>query len=439
MNQYIVNNLSYLKKTLAILMARVVYVLLTVAVIPLIIKILGTNDYGIYVLITTIFTWIMIFDFGVGYGMRNELTRNIVLKNITNQKKIIQNTLVILIVLTFGIFFFLNLGLVFFNLNYIIGLPASNINLNRFFIYLIPIISLQFFFQIINPIYLSFQKSYFPPIINIIGLLIGLVLIFIVKKTNNINLSTLSICIFLGNLISNSFFLFNFLFKNKIFLNFNHFKFDRILAIKIFKNSIKYFICNISYFVTFQSINFIISNYFGLLKLTEFNTSNKIYSVFVILMSILSSSLWGTVSYSLHSKKIDVIKKIIFNLFLILIVVLVTIIFLFYNIEKIFELWIGSSIRISFGINLLNLIICVILCINSIFVQVLNGLNLLRFQVIFSIISLFFFFPATVFFIKTLNLGIYGLILSLIIFNLFSFLIAPIQVYKYLKNWKIKL
>jgi O-antigen/teichoic acid export membrane protein len=51
------------------------------ATVPLLIHYFSTDDYGIWVTLLSLITWIGIFDFGIGYSFKNKVTESLVDKN----------------------------------------------------------------------------------------------------------------------------------------------------------------------------------------------------------------------------------------------------------------------------------------------------------------------------------------------------------------------
>jgi O-antigen/teichoic acid export membrane protein len=58
--------------------------LLSFAIVPLLIQYFSTDDYGIWVTLLSLITWIGIFDFGIGYSFKNKVTESLVDKNSTS-------------------------------------------------------------------------------------------------------------------------------------------------------------------------------------------------------------------------------------------------------------------------------------------------------------------------------------------------------------------
>jgi O-antigen/teichoic acid export membrane protein len=97
--------------------------------IPLTINYVNTVQYGIWLTISSMVSWISFFDIGMGNGMRNKLTTSVTLNDYVSARKYVSTTYAILA----GVFFFCFVLFLLINniinWNYILNIP-ENINLN---------------------------------------------------------------------------------------------------------------------------------------------------------------------------------------------------------------------------------------------------------------------------------------------------------------------
>ena len=68
------------KNILAVFFLKGISVVISFLFVPLAIKFLGTEKYGIWLTVSSVIAWINIFDFGLGNGLRNKLVEAITLK-----------------------------------------------------------------------------------------------------------------------------------------------------------------------------------------------------------------------------------------------------------------------------------------------------------------------------------------------------------------------
>jgi O-antigen/teichoic acid export membrane protein len=424
----------YFNNSLKIFTLKFTTLILNLIFLPIILNLLGKKMFGTWLVIYSFLSWLYLFDFGFGNGMRNYLTKAIARNDIKYQKIIIQNTLVLMSFFSLLLFLIFCIFSYFFDFSHFLNLNEYKNDIDILFKFIIPIFCLQFFLQIINSIYLSYQQTSKIHFLILLGNIIGYVFIYISSLFFELNIINTSLSFLLGNLIATKLFFIIFYFNNKIFFNFKNFVVNKKILKLIWTNSYKLFFINICYVVQFQSINFILLKHFNLNFVSDFNVSFKFFNIFGILFSIITAPLWGAVSFSMNTDNKKWIKIIIIKLIIIwFILFLIGFIFLFYC-NYFFNFWFSNNIKIDFGINILSFFIVFILSFTSIFIQILNGLDLYNIQFYFSFFGILLFLPVTNYFIENFQFGIFGIIYSLLIFNLNAIIIAPLQLYNFLRK-----
>jgi len=87
--------------------------------------------------------------------------------------------------------------------------------------------------------------------------------------------------------------------------------------------------------------------------------------------------------------------------------------------QSIYSVWIGSSLKIPFEINLLLTLYVIVALFKEVYVSFINGSGKLNLQTCFAIFSIILQIPLAYLLLKVLNLGMWG-ILSLNIFWVFA-------------------
>lgn len=73
--------------------------------IPLFLKFLGKQDYGLWMTIFSIINWIYTFDLGIGNGLRTKLSESIAKKDYSSSKEYITTGYVVLSTIAISILF----------------------------------------------------------------------------------------------------------------------------------------------------------------------------------------------------------------------------------------------------------------------------------------------------------------------------------------------
>ena len=110
-------------------------------------------------------------------------------------------------------------------------------------------------------------------------------------------------------------------------------------------------------------------------------------------------------------------------------IILLTIILAFF-IKNIIAIWINKELVVSTSLVISVAIFVVISCWNNIYAMFINGIGEVKLQLYTSILAMVINVPLAIFFVKTLNLGLSGVMMATVISLLGSAIALPIQVNK---------
>ena len=398
--------------------------------VPLVINFVNAERYGIWLTLSSVLTWFTLLDIGFGNGLRNKFSEAVALDDIKEQRKLIHTTAAVLILISAVIFI---LNVVFtdqIKWDEFLGVDASyRTELQQLVFLLISFFSLQFIFQIYNPIQYALQKPAMIARVILVGNALGLIGILYLREFSEPSLFNLGFVVMGSNVLS------IFLFTAYFFIVQRR---DLIQKIErptldtlgsIFSLGIKFFFLNIAYMVQFQTSNFLISKYFTPEKVTEFNIAFKLFSVASLIFGIILSPVWSSVTNAQVNNDYTWIKKLIKKLLLIWAVIAVGSIIVLLMAPTIYNLWIGDIITIPFITSLGVLLIVLSNCFSEIFISVLNGMGKVNLQFYISIFVIIFFVPIAYYLSVDMGYGIFGICMAIVITNVNGLIVAPYQVY----------
>ncbi|MGL4864707.1 MAG: lipopolysaccharide biosynthesis protein [Cetobacterium sp.] len=401
--------------------------------IPLVIRYLGSEKYGIWVTVMTLISWAQISDFGIGNGLRNKITENYANKNIENLKKYVSTAYITLTGISVLIFF---LGiLIFYILNFqnVFNTNISEVEIKICLIITLFSFSFNFILGLSKNIANAIHKSYlvgFSQVFYSILLIIMILLLFKIQVKEK--LISISLIYFISTTIANIVLSIK-IFQEKYFQP-KLINFDKNLVGEILGVGIKFFIIQVSLLILFSTDSIIITKLLGPEQVTKYSLIEKIFGTIVNLYSILLVGLWSKVSKIETQGKLKSINKLIFKFKLTLIpVFLVTVVIsLFFN--KIIFIWTKENIYYEFYIRLIFFIYTMLMVWSGISLNIVNGLGKLKLQMWLYIIAAILNIPLSIYFIKYLNLGIMGAKLATLICLLPIGILIPYQVKKILNN-----
>lgn len=410
-------------------------ILTSFLLVPLTINFLDTENYGIWLTLSSFIAWFSFFDIGLGNGLRNKFAEAKAKGDLTLARAYVSSAYftigsvcLLLIVIFFIINFFIDWTVVF----------NSNNSLQKELGILMPIVfsffCLQLVVKLITTIYTADQHHSMQGKINFFTSVISLLAIWLMTKTTESSLlvfgtifSSLPVLILLGlNLFafSNTYKIFKptlFLWKKKYLKD-------------IFGLGFTFFLVQIAGIVLYSTDNIIISNLFTPADVVPFNIAYKYFSMATMVFAIIASPYWSSITEAYFNNDFVWIKHSMKNFnkiayaFIVLLLIMIMISNIFYH------LWIGSKVHISITLSLLM----GVFTISSIFVTpytiFLNGIGKVKIQAFQSIFCCIVNIPLSIYCARNLQMGPSGVIFATIICFIPSMVLAPLQYFKIIKN-----
>ncbi|WP_419801112.1 lipopolysaccharide biosynthesis protein [Mucilaginibacter sp.] len=265
--------------------------------VPLLLNALGTNDYAIWVTMTTLVAWLNLFDFGSGYSLKNKVTEALANKNLSEIQPLIAGTIQFYLIMTVLILFCFLCSLVF------VGVFKSHSSL-AILIYL-PII-FSFPFTLGHFIIQGLKKFNFFYGVMFLQSLSWLAIIVIFKNGYiKSSINVLAICFSMLFVFANGTIYFISLkeikFKFKAIVNFKNFSSSKTTILL----GGKFFFLQLSSLFLYSLGNVLTYNHLNLIKVAQFDTVNKIYLMGITVFNIIISVYWAEISQekALRNKK----------------------------------------------------------------------------------------------------------------------------------------
>lgn len=416
------------------LVFKILSMLISFALIPLMIRYLGVEKYGVWSTLLSILSWILMFDLGIGNGLRNMISESIAKDDRLDAQKYISTAYVsIALVSVF-------LGLLFIVISsFIPWLMVFNtiILTERELMFTVNItitfVLINFLLSLVNQVVNGIQKTQVAIFNQFLSNGLSLLLIWLLSLFVNSSIIYLATAygfsLFLSNiLISIWFYRLNPDLKPVIVL------FDKEYIRSIVSLGLKFFAIQIAVIILFTTDKIVITQLLGPEFVVQYDVVFKLFSVITILQGILMAPLWGAYSDAYHRGDFTWLRTMINKQLKIYILIVVSVCLLILSASFIIKLWIGDKfIHDQYLITMMGVFV-LFTCWNSIFAVFVNGLNKLKLQFVTSLIASVINIPLSIFFVKFFHMDIAGIILGTIL-SLSLFAIAgPVQVYGILKK-----
>ena len=411
---------------------RGVGILLGLALVSVNISYLGASIYGLWLTVASISQWANFGDLGVSNGLRNELSKAVANEDYNRQLSLIKTAVVMLSIISLCLFFILTIvseALIFSRvLQEELRIPLYITN--AFF-------CLSFILGIARTIAYSYQKSWFASLaststvaLQVIGVLLLIILcvsphliVFAIINGFGTILGNIVIIWCLFQCVRNN-------VKGKITASYNKEYRHAILGV-----GLQFFILQICCLVLYATDSVIINKIFDSVSVAKYGVITQVYNTGDSLFSLLLISLWSATTYIAEKGNYKWIRQEIHNLlrmwgFFVIGVVVITLMF---NI--IVRVWLGDeAFYYEPSLLLMFAVFAILNTFGAIYVNVANGLGIIKLQMTCAIIGSIVNIPLSIFLAKTCGLGLSGIKLATIICCFGSMFLVPIQIHCYLKR-----
>ncbi|MEO6316835.1 MAG: MATE family efflux transporter [Chitinophagaceae bacterium] len=420
------------KNILASLFIKGCSIAVSLLLVPLTIGYINPAKYGIWLTMSSIVAWFSFFDIGFTQGLRNKFTEAKAKGNMLLARIYVSTTYYYVIIIFACLWV---VGIVinqFINWHKVLKIPVEmEKDVSRLSVIILSYFCLVFIFRIINTLLIADQKPAKSALLDMLGQVFALVVIFALTKLTQGSLLYLALAIAIPTLLilgTATWVLFRTAYKefrpSLAFVKKEHAK-------DILSLGVKFFVLQIASIVQYESILFLIAHYFDTTQVTAYNIAYKYFFTLQMCFMILINPLWSGVTDAYASGDVQWIKKTVNKYLLLLIPFVIAGFFMLLFSERVYNLWLGkNTIHINHNISLLCYIFFSTGMFASIFVFVINGIGALRVQFISSIITCIGFFVLALLFIKRYKMGIESILIASIIANVYGYIIAPLQYYQ---------
>lgn len=415
------------KKNIAIaFLVRGLGVAIGFVLLPLTINYVNKSNYGIWLTLSSIITWLSSFDIGLANGLKNKLAERHAENDNTGSKIYLSTTYFLITLVSSSIFLIFLVANHFLSWKNILNAgPASGIGYNELAVVVIGIFCIQFIVQIMNVVLTATHASSKLAWVSLYGQIASLVLILILSSVVKGTLLTLILIIAVAPLvvqIAASIWFYTHEYK-AISPNF------RYIRLKYAKSLLStgglFFLVQIGGLLLFQTDNIVITQLFSPADVTTFNVAYKLFSVISIIFTIILTPFWSafTDAYVKHDN--DWIKAVFNKLYKYLAFLVFATVILFVCSPLVFRVWLGKGFIIPASLSIVMSIYTLEFCWMLVHCIFLNGIGKIRLQLYLYIGSTLINIPGAIYLGKIY--GIQGVTISNIIVMFIMGIVLYIQ------------
>lgn len=401
-------------------------ILISLVIVPLTLDYLSPTEYGVWLTLSSIMTWINLFDIGLGNGLRNKLTEALTLGDRKKGQNLVSTTFALLTIIIGIIIILFVIINPFLDWAKILNTNIESANkLNMIVLVVLVFFCFQFVFKTVGTVFISDQKPAANDFLGAISSILSFFAIVILTKFTQGSLlyvaivfSALPALVFL----TTYFIIFNSKYK---FLKPGFKTIEWSYTKDLMNLGVQFFILQIGGIVLYFTGNIIVAQVFSPYEVTVYNIAYKYANIISMICLIIITPLWSAATEAFHLKDwqwFKSVEKRMLRLYLLITfgsIILVTLSNWFYH------LWIGNTIQIPFTLTIVMIIYNLLFVLSSIYIYMLNGIGKIRLQLWSSIIEIAITVPLCV--ILARRIGIEGVAIGMIVMILFRTIWAPIQ------------
>lgn len=400
-------------------------VLISFILVPLTLDYLNEYEYGIWLTLNSVLSWVYIFDIGLGNGLRNKLAESLAKKDYQESKIYVSTsffcmTLIALFILSI---FFLTFRFIdwykFLNVS-----PEKVHDLGGIISIVGGVVCLTFVLKLVGNIYMAYQQPSVNNLLTLLGSFVSLVIIYILTKTTEGSLKAVAITFTTSAAI---------VYLLAVPITFHKYReiSPSLSSVKIqyVKNlttlGVNFMIIQIAVLVLFMSSNIIISKLFGPEEVTPYNIAFKYFSVANMVFAMILTPIWSAVTDAKTRGDYEWIKKTLSKMIKIWCLLIAGIIIMLIFSNLFYNIWVGKEVTVPFKLSFWMAIYIAITTLGNLYAYIINGFGKLRLQLIYGIIQAAVYIPLAIICGKIF--GVTGILIALSLVCLFSTAINHIQ------------
>ncbi len=353
-----------------------------------------SNDtaYGAWITVSSVFTWVTMFDFGIGNGLRNHLVKTIAEKDTLGSKRYISSAYISVGFISLLLWMMGAVIIGFMPWNAFLKVPENVVSPGVFATYIQIVYSgviIHFFFMLIFSICHAMQKTFLPNLITLITQILLLVYILIpntaVLETKIIQLSgAYFVAHNLPILILTLVLFFTKLKDCRPSIRL----FDKSKAKEIVNLGMRFFVIQIALIALSSSNEIYINLFYQSQDVVQYQYYHKLFYIISVFITLIQQPIWSAVTKAYHEGRFAWIKKVWRFMFVICTAVIGGCVLLALIYQPIVDIWLGKGVL---TVDIFTIITFVLSTSTSAVINTANcfanGFGLLKSQMICTVLG----------------------------------------------------
>ncbi len=418
---------------MALFFLKLVSVAISFMLVPATIGYVSSELYGVWLTISSVLMWIQFFDIGLTQGLKNKLAEAIALEQWNRAKRLVSTTYAVMIAIFLPISLILEIVVPYVDWTGLLNISSAYTHqINLAIQVMLLFVCLQMTVNVIVSVVAAFQKVALSQMFTVIGNLVAFLLILLFTRYTQPSLILLILAL-AGAPILVTAGASIILFKGRYASVAPSARCITPAFIKdLFSLGIKFFIINLQAVVVFQTTNFLISYVSSPESVTSYNIAYKYLGITTFIFANFMSSLWPAYTDAYTKGDYGWMISIKRKMDKILLCCCVFCILAAVCAQPVYCIWIGDKVSIP---PLMTWSVCAYImayCYMTLNGTLIIGVGKIYLETLVVTVGMILYIPMSLWLSGIFRE--YGILLSLVVMNLFYAIIFNIQLVKILNR-----
>lgn len=424
---------NYVRQIKGSVVCRAVAMLASFLTIPLMIRYLGQEQFGVWSTLLSVISWIVFFDLGIGNGMRNKVAESLAKNANDEAAKYIASGYSLIGLVSLALWLGVTAGSYFIPWQVVFNTQAISEETLRHTVQIaVFFIALNFWISLVVALLGAVQKTS----LTAMGQLVSnvLALLFVVMLVNLTNASIIYLAVAYGfSLIVANVLLSKWFYQQHPEL-FPKLSLDKQHIQPLLSLGLQFFTIQLAVLVIFTTDKILITQLLGPQYVTQYEVVFKLFSLIAFAHTLISAPLWSAYTDAYQRGDFAWIKYMLHKQIMLFGGVVLVTIFMVLGAKSVISLWIGRELAVSSQLVAAMGLFVLVSTWNNVYAMLVNGIGKIQPQLYTAVIAMLINIPLALIFTKYFGMGLSGIVLATCASLLLAAVVLPIQVYRMI--WK---
>lgn len=410
-----------------ILICKIFTVLINLLYVPLLIDAMSQTNYGIWLTLSSVVSWLFVFDIGIGHGVRNKVAEAIAENRIIDARSIISTGYFVLLCIVSVLLVVVLLVFPCISWSYVLNAPNKmDEELTMLTIIVVSCFCLQLMLKLVDAVLYAFQSPAIVSGIVVTHQALGMLIIYLMKhSSNDYSIFNYGLVISVVPVVVIFLFsLFYFIFvKPYLTPSLNYI--SKGYVRDVLGLGSKFFAIQLTAMVLFQTNSIIIAHQIDSLAVIDYNVAYKYFGVLLMVFTTITTPIWSAATEAFVKKDFAWINRTYCHINRIYYISIGVGILMLVFSPIAYKLWLHQSVTINWWLMGLMLFYYILSIKTSIYSSFINGSGKVSLQFYVTIVECFIHIPLAIFLCRVV--GVYGVIISLSLVTVINLIWEPIQ------------